>query len=147
METLLSELLREKGSKVHKIELTATVEQAAKEMTSKRIGALLVMKGDEMVGIVSERDILNRVVADSARADKTTVQQIMTCDVVVIAPCRSIRDAMRVVTEKRLRHLPVVEDGRIVGMLSGGDLTRAIVAEEEGVIHTLYDYIYGTYPG
>jgi CBS domain-containing protein len=147
METLLSELLREKGSKVHQIEPTATVEQAAKEMTNKRIGALLVMKGEELVGIITERDILNRIVADGARADKILVQQIMTGDVVVIAPNRSIRDAMRVVTEKRLRHLPVVKDGCIMGMLSGGDLTRSIVAEEEGVIHTLYDYIYGTYPG
>lgn len=147
METLLSELLREKGSKVHQIEPTATVEQAAKEMTNKRIGALLVIKDEELVGIITERDILNRIVADGARADKISVQQIMTGDVIVIAPNRSIRDAMRVVTEKRLRHLPVVKDGRIMGMLSGGDLTRSIVAEEEGVIHTLYDYIYGTYPG
>ena len=85
--------------------------------------------------------------ADGARADKISVQQIMTSDVIIIAPDRSIRDAMRVVTEKRLRHLPVVKEGRILGMLSGGDLSRAIVAEEEGVIHTLYDYIYGTYPG
>lgn len=147
METLLSELLREKGSKVHQIEPTATVEQAAKEMTNKRIGALLVMKDEELVGILSERDILNRIVADGARADQISVQQIMTDDVIVIAPNRTIRDAMRVVTEKRLRHLPVVKDGRIMGMLSGGDLTRSIVAEEEGLIHTLYDYIHGTYPG
>ena len=98
------------------------------------------------MGILTERDILNRLVAEGADAEEVRVEDIMTAEVVVIGPGRTIRDAMQVVTEKRLRHLPVVEDGHIVGMLSGGDLTRSIVAEEEGFIHTLYEYIYGSNP-
>ena len=71
----------------------------------------------------------------------------MTSDLVVVKPSLTVNGAMRVVTEKRLRHLPVVEDGRLLGMVSSGDLTRSLVAEGEGVIHTLMDYINGTYPG
>ena len=147
METSLSELLREKGSEVYQIEPTATVEDAAKKMAEKRIGALLVLRSEKLVGILTERDVLNQIVAKGACAKDVQVHEIMTTDVVVIGPTRTIRDAMRVVTEKRLRHLPIVKDGRILGMLSGGDLTRSIVAEEEGFINTLYDYINGTYPG
>ena len=147
VETALRELLREKGSEVFDIEPTATVQDAAIKMRKERIGALLVMHSGELVGIVTERDILNGIVAEGASAEKISVQEIMTADVVVIDPNRTIRDAMTVVTEKRLRHLPVAKEGRILGMLSGGDLTRSIVAEEEGFINTLYDYINGTYPG
>ena len=146
METLLSELLKEKGSEVCDIEPEATVKDAAIKMSKARIGALLVVNGDKLVGIVTERDVLNRVVATGGNAETITVKEMMTTEVVVIAPTRTVRDAMQVVTEKKLRHLPVVREGRILGMLSGGDLTRSIVAEEEGFITTLYDYIYGAHP-
>ncbi len=147
METSLAELLREKGSEVYHIEPEATVEKAAQEMRRAHIGALLVMTSGKLVGILTERDVLNHVVAEGASAESVRVGDIMTADVVVIGPNRTVRDAMQVVTEKKLRHLPVVKEGRILGMLSGGDLTRSIVAEEEGFINTLYDYIQGTYPG
>ena len=153
METSLTELLRHKGSEVYHIGPKATVAAAAKLMREKRIGAVLVMRGEKLVGILTERDVLNKVVAEGASPKKITVQEIMTSKVIVIEPKRTVRDAMQVVTERKLRHLPVVEDGHIVGMLSGGDLTRSIVAEEEDLIHSqegyidnLYAYIYGTYP-
>lgn len=147
METSLRELLNNKGREVFYIEPDETVKAAALMMREKKIGALLVIRAQAIVGILTERDVLNRLVAEGLRAEDVTVREIMTKDVVVIEPSRTIRDAMQVVTEKRLRHLPVVENGTIVGMLSGGDLTRSIVAEEEGFIHTLYEYIYGSYPG
>jgi CBS domain-containing protein len=146
METFLRELLQEKGVEVYHVEPDSTVKDAAITMRAKKVGALLVMQSDKLMGIVTERDILNRVVATGVPAERICVKEIMTTNVVVIAPNRTVRDAMQVVTEKRLRHLPVVHEGRILGMLSGGDLTRSIVAEEEGFINTLYDYIYGSHP-
>ena len=116
-------------------------------MRDAKIGALLVMRGDKLHGSLTERDILNKIVAEGLDASKIKVHEIMTSDVVVIGPNRTVREAMKIVTEKRLRHLPVVKDGHLVGVLSGGDLTRSIVAEEEDVIDTLYDYINGAYPG
>lgn len=146
METPLKELLKHKGSHVCHVDPDATVEEASCLMYRERVGALLVMHGEEVVGIFTERDLLNRVVAKGLTPSKTLVHEVMTSDVVVVRPGITVRDAMQIVTEKRIRHLPVVKDGRLCGMLSSGDLTRCIVAEEEGVIHTLMDYINGTYP-
>jgi CBS domain-containing protein len=133
METQLKELLRH-------------VEDAASLMFSERVGALLVMHEEEVIGILTERDLLNRVLAQGLNPASTFVHEVMTCEVLVVRPHITVRDAMQIVTEKRFRHLPVVEDGCLLGMVSSGDLTRWIVSEEEGVIHTLMDYIYGTYP-
>ncbi len=146
METQLNELLRHKGSHVCHVEPEATVEEAASQMYSERVGALLVMHEEEVIGILTERDLLNRVLAQGLDPANTLVHEVMTCEVVVVRSNLTIRDAMLIVTEKRFRHLPVVEDGHLLGMVSSGDLTRWIVSEEEGVIHTLMDYIYGTYP-
>ena len=146
METQLKELLRHKGSHVCHVEPEATVEAAACQMFSERVGALLVMYDDEVIGILTERDLLNRVLAQGLDPTNTLVHEVMTTELVVVRPSLTIRDAMQIVTEKRFRHLPVVEDGQLLGMVSSGDLTRWIVSEEEGVIHTLMDYIYGTYP-
>ena len=147
VQTSLTKLLELKGSGVVGLAPEASVKEAANVMRDAKIGALLVMRGDRLHGILTERDILNKIVAEGLDASKIKVHEIMTSDVVVIGPNRTVREAMKIVTEKRLRHLPVVKDGHLVGVLSGGDLTRSIVAEEEDVIDTLYDYINGTYPG
>ncbi len=115
-------------------------------MKQKKIGALLVMRGDDLLGIFTERDILTKVVAEGLDTSDVKVQSIMSKEVVVIDPCRTVREAMQIVTERKLRHLPVVKNGKLIGMLSAGDLTRSIVAETEGVIGTLYEYIQGSYP-
>jgi CBS domain-containing protein len=146
METPLSELIRHKGSHVCHVTPHATVEEAARQMARERVGALLVMHDEEIVGIFTERDLLNRVVAKGIDPRNARIHEVMTTEVVVIRPGRTVRDAMQIVTTKRVRHLPVVKDGHLLGMVSSGDLTRWIVSEEEGVIHTLMDYIYGTYP-
>jgi CBS domain-containing protein len=104
------------------------------------------MHEEEVIGILTERDLLNRVLAQGLDPANTLVHEVMTCEVLVVRSNLTIRDAMLIVTEKRFRHLPVVEDGHLLGMVSSGDLTRWIVSEEEGVIHTLMDYTYGTYP-
>lgn len=146
METPLSELIRHKGSHVCHVAPDATVDEAVRQMARERVGALLVMHDEEVVGIFTERDLLNRVVAEGISPCDVRIHEVMTSEVVVIRPGRTVREAMQIVTNKRFRHLPVVKDGHLLGMVSSGDLTRWIVAEEEGVIHTLMDYIYGTYP-
>jgi CBS domain-containing protein len=146
METPLKELIHYKGSHVCHVEPETTVEEAARLMLQERVGALLVMQEEDIIGILTERDLLNRVLAKGLPPAETRVHEVMTSEVVVVRQSITVRDAMQIVTEKRFRHLPVVEDGHLLGMLSSGDLTRSIVDEEEGVIHTLMDYIYGTYP-
>lgn len=146
METYLTELLDYKGGEVFGVSPETSVEDAAKTMSQRRIGALLVKRGDELLGILTERDILNKIVAQGLQAADVSVAEIMVKEVVVIDQRRTVREAMQVVTERKLRHLPVVKDGQLVGILSGGDLTRSIVAAQEGHIDTLYEYINGGYP-
>ena len=147
VESLLSVLLDRKGCDIVSVPPETIVRDAAKKMTENKVGALLIMSGDKLEGIVTERDILNKIVSKGRNPDEVKVHKIMTKDVVVITSNRTVRDAMQIVTEKRLRHLPIIKDGKLIGMISGGDLTRSIVAEEEDVIETLYQYIRGSYPG
>lgn len=147
MENPLSDILRHKGSRVSHVTPESTVQDAVKQMNRERVGALLVMVGDTIVGIFTERDLLSRVVAEDRSPVKTLVGDVMTTEIVAVKPTRTVGEAMQIVSEKRVRHLPVVEDGRLLGIISSGDLTRWTVAEKEGLIHSLMDYIQGTYPG
>jgi len=147
MEQLLSEIIQENKGRICKIDPESTIEEAARLMKEERVGALLVMNEEWVIGVLTERDIVYRVLAVGSDITTTQVHEVMSKDVVVVKPTLTVRDAMQVVSEKRFRHLPVVSHGQLIGVVSSGDLTRRIVAEKEGVIHTLYDYIYGTYPG
>lgn len=150
MEKLLRELLREKGDRggqVFSVSSETTALEAARKMRRNRVGSLLVIDGKQLKGIFTERDVLNKVVAEALDPAEVPVSEIMTRNVIVIGPKLTVREAMQIVTEKRLRHLPVVQGSRLLGMLSGGDLTRSIVEESESFIETLYEYMHGTYPG
>ena len=146
METTLDEILRTKGGRVCHVKPEANVLEAAQLMKHEKIGALLVLQGEKILGILTERDMLHRVVAEGIDPAATKVHEVMTKDVVVLKPSLTVREAMQIVSDKRTRHLPVVQDGHLLGMISSGDLTYRAIAEEGGVIHTLYDYIYGAYP-
>lgn len=146
MDQPLSDVLRHKGSHVSHVSPGSTVEDAVRRMNRERVGALLVTCGETIVGIFTERDLLTRVVVENRVPAETKVGDVMTVEVVVVRPTRTVGEAMQIVSEKRVRHLPVVEDGRLLGIISSGDLTRWIVAEKEGLIHSLMDYIQGTYP-
>ena len=146
MENPLSDVLRHKGSHVSHVAPDSTVQDAVRQMNRERVGALLVMVGDTIVGIFTERDLLSRVVAEDRSPGKTLVGDVMTTEIVAVKPTRTVGEAMQIVSEKRVRHLPVVEDGCLLGIISAGDLTRWTVAEKEGLIHSLMDYIQGTYP-
>lgn len=147
MESSLTDILNEKKGQVYQIAPEAPILEAAQYMKLNRVGALLVMQEDKIIGVLSERDILTKVVAEGIDASQAKVHEVMSKNLVVIKPTISIREAMKVVTEKRVRHLPVVSEGKLIGVISNGDLTRRIILEDQGRITTLYDYIYGSYPG
>lgn len=145
--TPISKILEYKGSQVHSISPTATVSAAVRSMNEKRIGALLVINDGQAVGMFTERDVLSRVIDTDRDPAQTQVREVMSRDLVVIQPSLDIEDAMQVITQKRCRHLPVVEGDQVIGMISIGDLMRWIVREHESYIENLMDYINGAYPG
>ena len=146
METPLKELIHHKGSHVCHVEPETTIEEAARLMLQERVGALLVMHDEEIIGILTERDLLNRVLAKGLPPSDTRVHEVMTSEVVVVRPTphRPRRDADR---DGKALPPPARRQGRSSAWHAFERRPHPlIVAEEEGVIHTLMDYIYGTYP-
>jgi CBS domain-containing protein len=142
--TRLGELLAYKGNQVFTIEPEATVQAAAELMNQHRIGCLLVCEGTRIHGILSERDILQRVVAARRDPSTTTVAEVMTVHVIFASPDMPIEQAQRIMMEKRIRHLPVVSgDGQLCGMISIGDLNAWEARSKDATIHWLQEYIYG----
>lgn len=143
METPLSTLLNEKGHTVQSISAAHSALEAAQKMTELKIGALVVLENDKLIGIISERDILRKVLAKGLDPQKTSIQSIMTTDLITVTPSTTVREAMHIVTNKRIRHLPVVEEGKLVGLISIGDLTRSAMEWQEQQIASLTNYIQG----
>jgi IMP dehydrogenase len=142
----VADLLRAKGRTVHTIESRATVYDAVKRMVDQNVGSLLVVDGAEVRGIITERDYL-REIALKGRTSKTTpVSEIMTARLVCVGPDQSIEECMAIMTEKRIRHLPVLEDGRLAGLVSIGDLVKQLSKDQRFQIQYLTDYITGKYP-
>ena len=139
----VEQILDAKGSDVWSITPEATVLEAIKLMAEKEVGALLVMTGEKPVGIVSERDYARKVILKGRSSKKTSIQDIMTTHVVYASPDQSIEQCMALMTEKRIRHLPIMDGERLRGMLSIGDLVKAVIAEQKLVISELERYISG----
>lgn len=146
METLKA-ILQEKGNTVHKTGPNTTILEVARAMSEVHVGALLVCENDRPLGIVSERDIMKKVVGERRDPATTRVSDIMTKNVVCAGVDASQEQAMSIMTERRIRHLPVVLDGKVVGMVSIGDLVRAASREQTAEIQLLNDYLCGKYPG
>jgi CBS domain-containing protein len=141
------ELLDRKGTDVHAVGPDATVLEAAQLMNRRGIGGLVVIDAmEQLIGIFTERDILRRVLGERRDPVTTRVADVMTRDLVVMRPSASVVDAMKVVSEKRIRHIPVVEAGTVVGVVSQGDLNHWLVRNREGQIQDLVDYVTGKYP-
>ena len=137
-------LLAGKSSHVYSIGLDATVLEATQKMNRHRIGSLMVTDGDRMVGILSERDILTRVVAEEKNPRQVKVADAMTSDVVVVSPDTSIEDASSIMQTRRVRHLPVCDnDGHLLGLISIGDLNARHASDQEVTILHLHEYLYG----
>lgn len=137
MQSLLSELASAKGQDVHSVPPNTTVAAAVQEMHDQNIGALLVLEDAKVAGIFTERDVLFRVVNDNLDPKATTVAQVMTKDPLSATPATTVEEAMRQVTDKRVRHLPLLEGDKLVGMISSGDLTRWVVRTQEKEIEEL----------
>ncbi|MBD3872540.1 MAG: CBS domain-containing protein [Acidobacteria bacterium] len=146
MKETIDAVLADKGAKVHCVVPGATVLAAVRKMNEEHIGALLVCDGSEVLGIFTERDILCRVI-DSPRDPTTTaVAEVMTTDLVAVSPDTQVEEAMAVITENRCRHLPVIDGGNLVGLVSIGDLTHWVSRHQEVHIRDLVNFITGKYP-
>jgi CBS domain-containing protein len=117
------------------------VLEAIQLMADKHVGALLVMRGAELVGIVSERDYARKVILLGRSSAETSVSQIMSSPVTTVTPIQTLNECMQIVTQQRVRHLPVVDQGRVVGVVSIGDLVKAVIEEQQQQIEQLESYI------
>jgi CBS domain-containing protein len=142
MQTV-SQLLRGKGSQIYSVAPTDSVLRAIEIMATRHVGALLVMDQGSLAGIISERDYARKVILMNRSSHDTPVSDIMTSPAVTVAPTDTVRHCMEVMTQRRFRHLPVVESGRVVGMLSIGDLVKAVIEEQSAQIEQLERYIAG----
>jgi CBS domain-containing protein len=135
------EILAAKGPHIWSIGPDASVFEAIAEMADKGCGALVVTEGPNLVGIVSERDYARKVILNARSSKDTHVREIMTSEVITADPRLTIEDAMKLMTERRIRHLPVVDKGSLVGVISLGDLVKTIIDEQRFVIGQLENYI------
>lgn len=148
MHTPLSTLLKEKGYVTHSISPTASCFECASKLNQFGIGALLIIENNILEGIVSERDFVRKLVCHKTDPTQITVSEIMTKreNMTIVPPTMTVQEAMKVMTNKRFRHLPVLENEKIQGMISIGDLTRWVMLQQEQEIADLTGYIHGTPP-
>lgn len=140
---LVQHLLDSKGSDVISIDEDTSVFDAIALMAEHSIGSLLVMRGPELLGIVTERDYARKVILKGRSSETTPVADVMTTELVTATPQQTVDECMTLMTEKRIRHLPVIADARVIGMISIGDLVQAIIAEQQEAIEQLENYISG----
>ncbi len=137
------DILREKGTAVCSISPDATVYDALKLMAEKNVGALVVLDGDRLAGMISERDYARKIVLKDKWSREAKVREIMTAEVFTVTPAMDLDECMDLVTEKRMRHLPVVENDRVSGIISIGDIVKGVIDHKESVIKELEGYIKG----
>ncbi|TYO98960.1 CBS domain protein [Geothermobacter ehrlichii] len=141
MTKTIRDVISSKGNRVLGISSGATVYQALEKMAENNVGALVVKGSDEVVGIISERDYARKVILRGLSSLNTPVEKIMTTDVCYITPDNTVEEGLALMTDKRCRHLPVLEKGEMIGLVSIGDLVKAQVAEKEFIIAQLENYI------
>lgn len=147
MNTPIALLLSRKGSSVHTVSALATVADAVKEMNLHKVGSVVVTQSGQLVGIFTERDVLTRVVAAGRAPDSTSVADVMTHNPVTISPHASVEEVMTLITERRCRHIPVLEEDtrHLLGMISIGDVLRWLVEAHRSEADHLRHYIHGVY--
>jgi len=143
---LVKEILSKKGDNIIHVSPDTTVFDAIKLMSDHNIGALLVMNGEKLKGIISERDYRNKVILKGRTSKETKVHEIMTSEVLCVKPEEKIENCMAIMTGQKIRHLPVIKHQKVVGIISIGDLVKAIIDRQKVEIKDLRDYITGTYP-
>lgn len=143
----VADLLAEKGRVVHTVDKKATVFDAIRKMVDHNVGSLIVMDGDAVAGIFTERDYLRRIALQGRTSKTTRVVDAMTERLVVVDSSRTLEECMSMMTSERIRHLPVVENGKLSGLVSIGDVVKYLSRERAAEIRYLTDYITGKYPG
>ena len=147
MQATVDALLKQKGSRVWTIPPDATVFEAIQLMAARNIGALVVMSGQRLDGIFTERDYTRKVALQGKASRETRVGDLLSHQVHVATPQSTVEDCMRIMTDNRVRHLPVLDGDRLVGVISIGDLVNWIITAQTVEIHQLHSYISGQYPG
>ena len=143
----LSFILNEKSSSVYYVDESATVAESVGLMNRERIGSVMVIKDGQYVGIFTERDVLNRVISAKLNPEKTRVEKVMTSDFVSVQENSTLRETMHIMTNKRVRHLPVFEEEKLVGMISIGDVTRKLLEINQNEAASLRQYLFTEYSG
>ncbi|MBA3973685.1 MAG: histidine kinase [Candidatus Solibacter sp.] len=141
----LARLLEMKGRDVYTIAPGASVLEAIQEMSERGVGALVVMDGGALAGIISERDYTRKVILQGRASRDTRVEEIMTANVITATPELTLEQAMRLVSERRIRHLPVTEAGKVIGVVSIGDMVQTLISLQKETIEQLTHYIGGGY--
>jgi CBS domain-containing protein len=141
MNEPVTRILDQKTEPVEAISPRASISDAINRMNDRHIGSVLVMEGDRLVGIFTERDVLTRVVPNHLDATSIPVAEVMTRQPITIGPATTVEEAMMVISDTRRRHLPVVHGGRVIGVISIGDLTRYVVRDQKRTIDDLIDYV------
>lgn len=145
METIGS-ILSNKGGAIWSVAPETTVYDAIALMAEKRVGALLVLSDDRLAGIISERDYARKVILQGRSSKETPVREVMTSSLITVTPEHTVEECMRIMTNHRIRHLPVLRQGKLAGVISIGDLVSAIISAQAQTIDHLHTYITGQYP-
>jgi CBS domain-containing protein len=143
----ITAILSQKGREIYSVSPDDSVFDAVSLLAEKNIGALLVMDGEKLVGMLSERDYTRKVMLRGKRSRETKVAEIMSTDLKVIRPLEGVEDCLRVMTDKRIRHLPVLDGDKVVGVISIGDLVKWVISCQSAAIAHLESYISGGYTG
>ena len=140
----MTSMLQTKGNRVHAISPEAAVFEALERMAAYDVGALMVMRGDQLVGIFSERDYARKIILMGRISKDTLVGEVMTDNLITVTPETTLAECMNLMSVNRVRHLPVLEGGQLVGVVSIGDVVKAIMTEQEFMIAELESYITGS---
>lgn len=141
--TTIRQLLRQKGNTVFSISPNDTVSDALRKMAEKDVGALIVMDGERLAGIISERDYARKVFLQGRASPTTRVQEIMSTMILYAEPTQAVAECMAIMTARRVRHLPVLEGERLIGVISIGDLVKSIIGDQKFMIDQLEHYLHG----
>jgi CBS domain-containing protein len=139
-------ILKRKGGEIWSVRPDQTVYEAIEMMADKGVGALLVMSDGKLAGIISERDYARKVILQGRSSRTTVIQEIMTSPVISVSPTDAVDECMELMTRNRIRHLPIMENERVIGIVSIGDLVKWLVTEQEETIEHLHNYISAKYP-
>jgi len=140
-------ILNQKPREIFSVSPDATVFDAIRMLDEKNIGALLVMKNEKLVGLFSERDYTRKITLHGKRSRETQVSEVMTADLKVVSPSEGVEQCLRLMTDKRVRHLPVLDGDKVIGIISIGDLVKQVIASQSAAIAHLESYISGGYTG